>query len=314
MADPELDRLIALVERDFTNPEPYLQLGAHLRALGDPRGELTEIMHARADDAPASDREAELAQRIGPRYPGDATLGWRRGWAAEAEIFIGDDDGDALREFLEHESLRFLQVLELHAGVTNEWEMTDYIVPVLAERRRACLRRLYVQQVIYDGHEDPPREAIDLTALWPQAPALAELIAIAREITLGAPAATALEEVHLDGRVRGAELAALLLASPQLRSLRVVDLIDPAPLWAALPRAHHLARAERFTIAGAALDDAALEHVLAAAELFAPIATLELPHAGAAAQAAVRARLPLVSFAEPCDPGRYQPVSREDDE
>jgi hypothetical protein len=171
-----------------------------------------------------------------------------------------------------------------------------------------------VQQVIYDGHEDPPRETIDLTALWPQAPALAELIAIAREITLGATAATELEELVLDGQVRGADLAALVGASPKLRSLRVEDLIDPAPFWAALPRARHLAQAEQFTIAGDALDDAAAECVLAAADVLAKVPKLQLPFVSGAAGAAVRARLPLATFAEPRDPDRYEPVSSDDDE
>jgi hypothetical protein len=314
MADPELDRLIAQVERDFTNPETYLALGAHLRAQGDPRGELTEIMHARADGADASDREREIIKALGPDGPWDARLGWRRGWAAEAELFLGDGDGRRLRNFLAHPSLRFVQNLDLHAGVENEEDDTGYLVPVLAEARRACLRHVYIDQIVYDGHDDPPRDTLDFTALWTQAPALAELFARAREITLGAPAATALEEVSLDGQVRGDELAALLVASPQLRSLDVSDLIEPAPFWAALPRAPHLARATRFTIAGAALDDAAAEHVLAAAELLAPIAKLQLPSVSDAAGAAVRARLPFATFAEPRDPGRYKPVSSDDDE
>jgi hypothetical protein len=314
MADPELDRLIALVECDFTNPETYLALGAHLREHGDPRGELTEIMHARADGAEASDRERALIKAVGPDGPWDARLGWRRGWAAEAELFLGDGDTRALRNFLAHPSLRFVQNLDLHAGVENEDDDTSYLVPVLAEARRACLRHLYIDQIIYDGHDDPPRDAIDFTALWPQTPALAELFATARTITLGAAAPTALEEVSLDGQVRGADLAALIVASPKLRSLRVVDLIEPAPFWAALARAPHLAQATRFSIAGEPLDDTAAECILAAADVLAKIPSLQLPFVSGAAGAAVRARLPFATFAEPRDPGRYEPVSPDDDD
>ncbi len=219
--EPTRDALEAAVERDFLEPAPYLALGAHLRALGDPRGELIELMHAREPGADVSDRERAIIQELGPAGPWDARLGWRWGFAAEAELFVGDGEERALRRFLEHPSLRFVQVLDLHAGSEDEDAWTEYIVPVLAETRRACLRHVYVDQILYDGEDDPPRGAIDVAPLWSAAPSLAELIVNAGTIALGAPSSTALEELRLNGTVRDDELAALMAASPKLRVVRV---------------------------------------------------------------------------------------------
>ncbi len=323
------ERLAALIDADPQVPDNYLVLADLLREAGDVRGELISLQHSRLKQAAEaaglplvpsteltkeklSGREEEiLATDLNPEISGTFYADWFCGYVWWTEISSlgrggGWDSGPgrSLKQYLEHPSLRHLQELDLIAGTMRG--STDYLVPVLALQPRLSLRKLSIQQLRWDNANDPPRDALDFSSLWPMTPRLRALGATAHQITLGAPADRSLSSLTLNGEVRGDDVAPLIERSTTLRELKLYDLVDGSELWTRLPRMNHLAQAKVVMIEGEALDDAAVESVLQAASILAAVPRLKLPSTGESGEAAIRRRLPNVDFAQARDELRYQ--------
>ncbi len=336
MGSSRPEQLAALIDAQPHSPDGYLVLADLLHEIGDVRGELITLQHARLKRAaeaagvplapsvaltqePPVGREKELLDtEINPELVGgDVSGDWFCGYLWWAEIGglgrgLGWETGPgrSLKWFLEHPSLRHLQELDLTAGTFGQ--ATDYIIPVLALEPRRSLRKLSLQQLHWDDANDPPRDKLDFSSLWPMVPRLRGLVATAHHITLGAPPDRTLDTLALNGEVRGADVASLIARSTTLRELELNDLIDGEDLWTRLPQLHHLGATQAITIEGEALRDKAVESVLRAASLLQTVPQLTLPFADEEQQAALRAILPLVRFAEPRDEARYDVAETED--
>ncbi|MBA3396802.1 MAG: hypothetical protein H0T89_29495 [Deltaproteobacteria bacterium] len=183
--------LESAIEQEPDRIDNYLVLADVLTAAGDPRGELTVIMHR--DDPVLADRRRELmdADRGSIfRETGDPVeMTWRLGWpqAATLDLSVARHRLQ-LAALLDHPASRFLAELHVTIATTGDDDTLpgsnlDEVLEVLARRPRPLLRSLsIVQREIGGGSHAPGWLTVpdvecghEPDALWPCIPKVERL-------------------------------------------------------------------------------------------------------------------------------------------
>jgi hypothetical protein len=298
----ELEQLFDWIDEDPDYADIFLVLAVLLGEQGDPRGELIMLQHAHADPSP---REQELVALLdAPHFADDVE--WSRGFIRHVDVQLGDASEDEyLVEFLAHPSARHLVSIDWRRSCGVEIDLGD---PVLLLTRAPChraLRKVKIEQRmgIDEYAMEPVRGEVDLSPLWDASPFLRAIIVGARHITLGSPVGPLLQEVELDGEVRGEELARLVERAVDLKRLVIEDLTEPGRFWTALTSRPPLAM-EHLYVAGDEIDEEIAALVCGAASAFGRLKELTLPYVADEVVQRIRAALPAVKFAKkrPYDP------------
>lgn len=264
----------AAIENHPDVADNYLVYGDWLQEQQDPRGELIGLCRDATDEV-AKARINTLQRELGPPSPRYGSQEWFYGFVRSMRTIVDEDDQDALRETLDHPSLRFITKLEFElAG--SEHDDCQWLIELIAEKPRRAWRHLHIYSYRRGGN-DPPAGSLDLTPLWSALPWIRIVYAGARWVTPGDGCET-LETLDLDGGVLAPELEPLLRGSaPNLRSL---TLHDVAP--------------------------ASFASVLDSVPTTLPLTRLVLPHASAAVKERIHRRYPSVTFLAAEDGDRYE--------
>lgn len=195
----------------------YRVLGDYLLERGDRRGELIAL-HGKPG-AIALQRELGPAP-ISPH----GRVDWFYGFVRAVEAYVDADDAAAVRAYLAHPSLRFVQALTFRlagsADDDRQW-LVDALVPAPA------LRSLTIDSYLRGGNE-PACGELTIGAL--PTPRLRTLELRARYLAIAAPLPPALRTLVLDGGVLADELAPRLAELPALETLTASDVDRPAAL------------------------------------------------------------------------------------
>lgn len=185
--------LEAAIEQEPDRIENYLVLADVLTAAGDPRGELTVIMHR--NDPALVERGRALMDADRRAIFGDTgdpeELTWRLGWphAATLDLSVARQRRQ-LAALLDHPASRFLAELHVRVAVAATADgdalpgsNLDEVLEVLARRPRSLLRSLAISRRDIGGgrHEPGWLTIVDVEcdhapdSLWPCIPHLEHL-------------------------------------------------------------------------------------------------------------------------------------------
>jgi len=271
----DLDRRAALEAAIDAHPDQadnYLVLADWLQEHQDPRGEL--IVLSRNKDRDSKARCAVLQKQIGPPMPPAA---WFYGFVRSLRSYGSEDDAGELRATLDHPSLR--HVTSVACDIPgNQWDDRQWIIALIAERPRLCLRSLEIRSFLRGGNE-PPAGDLELEPLSTALPRLTTLRVSARCIDPGGLASSTLETLELDGEVTASSLGPLLASCcPKLRELVLTDV------------------------------DGAFGNALADSPLATQLRKLTLPFVEPADRPALERAVPGVTFLPAPDGDRYEQI------